>query len=90
VALPETMPKSLVEKWDVDGEAELLAGLHDAGVAPQATQAIYHWYADKFLGAVGDMANIDVAAMESEFRQLAKKHGIKDNVTDALIKAHKA
>jgi len=75
---------------DTDGEAELLAGLHDGGVAPEAARTLYDWYAAKFLGAVGDVVNIDVAAMEAEFRQVAKKNGVKDTVVDALVKAHKA
>lgn len=89
VQAPDLVP-SLVEKWDVDGEAEILAGLHDAGVAPETARVLHNWYVGVFQGAMGDVANLNVETMEADFRCLGKKHGVKPAAVEALVKAHRA
>jgi hypothetical protein len=88
VQAPNLTP-SLVDKWDVDGEAELLAGLHDAGISSDTARVFHDWYVGVFQGALGDVTNLDVNAVEADFRTLAEKRGLSKKLVDDLVKWHR-
>jgi hypothetical protein len=81
---------ALREKWDAEGEAEVLAAFAHDGAAPEAVNAVMAWYTGVFNGAVGDTANLNAAELETEFRTLAKKAGISQRLTDGLVEWQKA
>jgi hypothetical protein len=81
----ERVQPHLREHWDEEGEAEVLASFAHAGVSREGARTVMGWYMDKFNQHLGDIDNVDFAAMEAEFRTVAKKAGLSERHINALI-----
>jgi hypothetical protein len=81
----ERVQPHLRERWDEEGEAEVLASFAHAGVSREGAQAVMGWYMDKFNQHLGDIDNVDFAAMEADFRQVARRAGLSERHINALI-----
>ena len=79
------LPAHLREAWDSDTEGTVLGTLANQGVAPEAARAIHSWYEQTFIRANGDAQNIDATQVEGEFRELANKHGLPQDLTDGMV-----
>ena len=57
------------DKWNAEGETEVLATFAEQGVEPAAVKEIVNWCTGHFNNALGDPANVEnIVALESEFR----------------------
>jgi hypothetical protein len=74
----------LLEFWDEDAEAEVLESFSYDGATPEQTQAVMSWYAAKFNQLGGQVENL-TPELEVEFRSLAKRVGLSQRLTDALV-----
>jgi hypothetical protein len=81
--------KPIQDKWDEHEEGTVLATFAQQGVSPEAVTAIMDWYTGIFNGALGNAANINADEIETQFRALAKRHGVADDVVEALVEHHK-
>ena len=77
--------KPLQETWDEHQEGTILATLGQNGVAPAAVSEVVEFYVSQFNGAMGNIGNVDVAAMEAGARAIFAKHGVAPDVVDAVI-----
>jgi len=75
----------LRKDWDEHGEGTILATFAQNGVAPEAVSEMVEFYVGQFNGAVGKVGNVDAAAMEAGARKIFAKHGVAQDVVDAII-----
>jgi hypothetical protein len=81
---------SLKPSWDTDGsERGYLAEFAAAGYSGETVGAVMDFYTKVFNSALGDVANLDIAAVEADFVVLANKIGLTPEVTQALIYSEK-
>jgi len=80
----------LSKRWNEDTEAEVLSALHFSGVAKSAAKELHSWWSGEFRGAMGDIANVDPAKLEADFRERAKTAGVKPWLVDEIVKREKA
>jgi hypothetical protein len=74
----------LQELWDDDAEASVLESCSFDGCTPSQVQTIMSWYAAKFNALGGQVENL-TPELEVEFRSVAKRAGISERLTEALI-----
>jgi hypothetical protein len=74
----------LQELWDEDAEAEVLESFSFDGATPSQAQAVMSWYAAKF-NQLGGQIEALTPELEVEFRSLAKRVGLSQRLTDALV-----
>jgi hypothetical protein len=83
----QAVPSYVADQWDSQSEQRYLTHFVALGIEPQQVRSIYEWYGQKFVGAMGDHANLDVPAVIEEFKSVAKRNGISDKLADALVAA---
>jgi hypothetical protein len=83
------LPDALREKWDAETEGTVLGTLAVQGVTAEAARAIHGWYESVFAAHGGDVANIDPVTLESDFRAVAKRAGLAQDLIDALVEYEK-
>jgi hypothetical protein len=80
----------LLERWDEDAEAEVLESFAFDGATPEQTRTVMSWYMQKFNQHAGEVSAVDWPAVEVEFRSVAKRAGLSQRLTDALIANERA
>jgi hypothetical protein len=83
------LPDAMREKWDADTEATVLGTLAVQGVSAEAARAVHDWYSQVFAAHGGDAANTDPVALEADFRAVAKRAGLAQDLIDALVEYEK-
>ena len=88
--IESTLPITLREKWDAETEGTVLGTLAVQGVSAEVARAVHSWYENVFTAHGGDVGSVDPVALEADFRAMAKRAGLAQDLVDALVEYERA